>query len=152
MKAFKKILVPVDLSDNSQKIVPYVITMSNAFNAKIYLLFVAHVFKNHDTLFMPSMVISGFESDIIKNGKRRLENFSKKFYGDLCAYNTMVKTGEPGKEIIRMINSKNFDLIIIGTHGRKGLNHILFGSVAEYVVKMSPVPVMTINPYRAIEK
>ena len=46
------------------------------------------------------------------------------------------------------VKPQGIDLVIMGTHGRKGLNRILFGSVAERVIKMSPIPVLSINPYR----
>ena len=52
------------------------------------------------------------------------------------------------KEILKTIESETIDLVIMGTHGRKGLEHVFFGSVAENVVKKSPVPVLTINPYK----
>jgi nucleotide-binding universal stress UspA family protein len=58
-----------------------------------------------------------------------------------------IVSGEPVTEILNTIESENIDLVIMGTHGRKGLEHVLFGSVAENVVKRSPVPVLTINPY-----
>jgi nucleotide-binding universal stress UspA family protein len=46
------------------------------------------------------------------------------------------------------ISDEEIDLVIMGTHGRKGLDRVFFGSVADRVVKMSPVPVLTINPYK----
>jgi len=51
------------------------------------------------------------------------------------------------QEILKTIDSEGIDLVIMGTHGRKGLKYVFFGSVAENVVKRSPVPVLTINPY-----
>ena len=54
----------------------------------------------------------------------------------------------PAKEILKVVESEDIDLLIMGTHGRKGLEHVFFGSVAENVVKKSPVPVLTINPYK----
>ncbi len=56
--------------------------------------------------------------------------------------------GDAASEIIRYAQEEKIDLIIMGTHGRKGLEKALFGSVAEKVVKNSPVPVLTINPYK----
>jgi nucleotide-binding universal stress UspA family protein len=49
--------------------------------------------------------------------------------------------------ILNVIENEDVDLVIVGTHGRKGLEHTVFGSVAENVVRRSPVPVLTINPY-----
>jgi nucleotide-binding universal stress UspA family protein len=59
-----------------------------------------------------------------------------------------VLTGDPGEEIVNYAEQEKMDLILIGTHGRKGVDRILFGSVAEHVVKNSRIPVLTLNPYR----
>jgi nucleotide-binding universal stress UspA family protein len=55
---------------------------------------------------------------------------------------------EMAQEILKSIESEDIDLVIMGTHGRKGLEHVVFGSVAENVVKRSSAPVLTINPYK----
>jgi nucleotide-binding universal stress UspA family protein len=52
------------------------------------------------------------------------------------------------EEILNYIEDRHTDLVIMGTHGRKDMDKIIFGSVAERVVKTSPVPVMVVNPYR----
>ena len=52
------------------------------------------------------------------------------------------------EEILKTIDSEGINLVIMGTHGRKGLDHTIFGSVAENVMKKSPVPVLVINPYK----
>jgi nucleotide-binding universal stress UspA family protein len=61
---------------------------------------------------------------------------------------TAVLSGDVVEEINRFAGEKKADLIVMGTHGYKGLDKILFGSVAEKVVKTAPCPVLTINPYR----
>jgi nucleotide-binding universal stress UspA family protein len=55
--------------------------------------------------------------------------------------------GDPAEEIIKYVEFEGIDLIIIGTHGKKGLEKVLFGSVANRVIKMSPVPVLSVNPH-----
>jgi nucleotide-binding universal stress UspA family protein len=57
-------------------------------------------------------------------------------------------SGDPATEILKTIDSEGINLVIMGTHGRKGLDHTIFGSVAENVMKKSPVPVLVINPYK----
>jgi len=59
-----------------------------------------------------------------------------------------VVAGDASEEIINYIESQGIDLIIMGTHGRKGLDKVMFGSVAERGVKTSPVPVLVVNPYK----
>ena len=70
----------------------------------------------------------------------------EQFESDSCT--ARVVLGDPAEEILNYAQAEGIDLIIIGTHGRKGLERIIFGSVAERVLKKSPVPVLTVNPYR----
>ncbi len=148
MPEIRKILFPVDLSENSEKIIPYVITMAQAFNAEVQLLFVARVFEHYANICDPPVVITNFQEGVLRGAQRRLEEFSKEFFEGSCSYQTKLLTGDPSREIVQYIESEGFDLVIIGSHGRKALDHILFGSVANHVVKMSPVPVLSVNPYR----
>jgi len=60
-------------------------------------------------------------------------------------YKIVLKEGEPFVEIVQMAKKESVDLIVMGTHGRTGLDHILFGSTAEKVVRKSPCPVLTIR-------
>jgi nucleotide-binding universal stress UspA family protein len=55
--------------------------------------------------------------------------------------------GDAAEEVLNYVRSEGIDLVIMGTHGRKGLEKVVFGSVAERVVQKSPVPVLTINPH-----
>jgi nucleotide-binding universal stress UspA family protein len=61
---------------------------------------------------------------------------------------SLVLRGDIADEIVKTAAEKNVDLIVMGTHGRKGLEKVLLGSVAERVIKNAPCPVMTVNPYR----
>jgi len=56
--------------------------------------------------------------------------------------------GDPAQEILKAIESEKIDMVVMGTHGRKRLENVLFGSVARNVVKRSPAPVLTVNPYK----
>jgi len=148
MRPFEKILFPVDLSSVSRSIVPCVTMMAEAFKAELHLLFVARLFKYYDNIYVPPVSITEFEKEITTGGKRRLDEFVEEHLKDCCIFVAKVVPGEPGEQILHYIKSEEIDLVIMGTHGRKGMDRILFGSVAAYVVKMSPVPVMTVNPYR----
>ena len=149
MKHFEKILFPLDLSTVSRDIVPYVVTMVQAFQAELHLLFVARLFKYYDNIYVPALSITQFEEEIVKGGKHRMDEFVKEHLRDCCVYEAKVVPGDPGERIIEYVKSNAIDLVIMGTHGRKAIDRVLFGSVAAHVVKMCPVPVMTVNPYRA---
>ena len=154
MKPFKKILFPVDLSDVSPKIVPWVIMIAEKFEAQICLLFVARTFEHLTTLHnfpgpcSTHAIVDDFVLGVIKGAEAKIEEFAKTDLRECSQCKTKVVSGDPAHEILDYVTSEDIDLVIMGTHGRKGLDRVFFGSVADRVVKMSPVPVLTINPYK----
>jgi nucleotide-binding universal stress UspA family protein len=137
MKEFKKILFPVDLSESSPKLVPYVTTMAEKFGAKIHLLFVARVFEYFSGIYVPHPSISKFEDEIVEGAKKRLKEFTEEYFSDFPETRAEVVPGDISEEILKYTGSKGIDLLILGTHGRKGLEKVVFGSVAERVAKAS---------------
>lgn len=148
MSQFKKILFPVDLSDVSAEIIPFVTTMAKTFQSDLHLLFVARIFKYYDTIYVPPVSIVEFEEKVVEGSKRRLDEFVEEHLKDCCVSAAEVIAGDPAEEIVKYVDTEGIDLVIMGTHGRKGLDRILFGSVASHVVTRSSAPVMTVNPYR----
>ena len=140
MKAFKKILYPVIFSKSSDAIVPFVHTVAKQFNSQIHLLFVVKVFE-HLTISQP-------DKEILAEAKRRLLEFKNDHFSAFPDTVTSVVVGDTQEEIIYYIHSNSIDLLIMGTHGRKGFDKIVFGSVTERVIKTAPVPVLVVNPYR----
>lgn len=147
MKEFKKILFPIDLSESSQKIVPYVITMAEKFDSQIHLLFVARVFDYFISVYVPDPSINTFEKELLEGAKRKLLEFQKENFQSFSETYAKVVSGYAPHEIITYINENKIDMVIMGTHGRKGLGKVFFGSVAERVVRTSPVPVFLVNPH-----
>ena len=148
MKDIKKILFPVDLSETSEKIVPYVETMARKFDAEIHLLFVARLFDYFVSIYVPHSSIASFEEEIAKGGQKRLDEFQAKYFPEPFKTQSVVLIGDASEKIIEYAKTEGIDLLIMGTHGRKGLDRVIFGSVAERVSKMASVPLMLINPYR----
>jgi nucleotide-binding universal stress UspA family protein len=147
MPRFKKILFPVDLSDASPKVVPFVTTMAEKFNARVHLLFVARVLQHYAAMYVPDPSISRFEHEVLEGAEKRLYEFKETHFKEFGETEVDVLLGEVAEEITRFAAEKKIDLIIMGTHGRKGIDKVVFGSVADRVVKTSPVPVMVVNPY-----
>ncbi|MGE0085434.1 MAG: universal stress protein [Desulfococcaceae bacterium] len=151
MKEFKKILFPVDLSETSQHIVPCVLTMGAKFNAEIHLLYVGRIFEQLKSIYVPHVSIKQMETDILAGATKKLGEFAEEFFETYPSCQKKVVIGDTAGEIINYAKTEKADLIIMGTHARKGLEKMLFGSVAEKVVKMSPVPVMCVNPQTVSE-
>lgn len=149
MKKVKKILFPVDLSEASPEIVPWVLFTAKKFSAEIHMLFVVRKFDHFSGFYVAQGSIENFKGEIIKGAEKKIEEFANRYFNGYPVCKTRVTVGDAAEEIINHIRSEGIDLVIIGTHGRKGLDRIVFGSVADRVIKMSPVPVLSINPYQA---
>jgi len=145
---FGKILLPVDLSNSSSKIVPLVTEMAEKFGSKIHILFVARDFQYFEGIYVPHPSIDSFEKQIFDGARKSLEEFTKKYFKHLENITTHVVKGDAAEQIVKYVEDQSIDLIIMGTHGRKGIDRVIFGSVAEKVSKTAPVPVMLINPYK----
>lgn len=145
---FKKILFPVDLSETSPKIVPFVTSMAEKFDSKVHILFVARAFQYFTSIYVPHPSIDMFENEIFEGAQKSLREFTEKYFKDTDRIKTAVVKGDAAEEILNYIKKEGIDLLIMGTHGRKGLDKVIFGSVAEQVSKTAPVPVMLVNPYK----
>ena len=150
MKGFKKILFPVDFSEVSPKMVPWVLGIAEKNDAEIHFLFVARKLEYFSAIYVAHVSIENLEDELIRGGKTKMDEFVNTHFRGYPACRTKVVLGDAAEEIIEYGKSEGIDLIIIGTHGRKGLERILFGSVAERVIKTSSIPVLSINPYRVL--
>ncbi|MGD9086453.1 MAG: universal stress protein [Desulfobacterales bacterium] len=142
MDVFKKILYPVVFARESGDIVPFIHVMAKQFNSQIHLLFVVGACESLSTIEP--------EGETIRAAKIRLSEFKNEYFKVFPDTITSVAYGHPWEEIMYYIHSKSIDLVIMGTHGRKAFEKILFGSVAERVIKTAPVPVLVVNPYRML--
>ncbi|RPH52861.1 MAG: universal stress protein [Desulfobacteraceae bacterium] len=145
---FKKILFPVDLSETSPKIVPFVTSMAEKFDSDVHILFVARAFQHFTSIYVPHPSIDLFEHEIFEGAQKCLQEFTEKYFTDADRIKKTVVKGDAAEEILNYIKKEKIDLLIMGTHGRKGLDKVIFGSVAEKISKTAPVPVMLVNPYK----
>lgn len=148
MVEVKKILFPCDLTENSSKILPYVLTVAEKFNAAVFLLHVVRDLKEWEMSYLPTPPLKEFHEESMDAARKLIDQVCEKQLQSCPNFQKKVVAGDPSIEILKFIESEGMDLVIMGTHGRKGLEHTFFGSVAENIVKKSPVPVLTINPYK----
>lgn len=146
MKAIKRILFPVDFSDASPKIARWVLMVAEKFDAEIHLLFVARGLEYFSDLYVMPASIENFQGQILKGGETAMEGFVSAHFRKYPTLKAKVIPGDPADTILHYIKSEGIDLVIIGTHGRKGLERVFFGSVADRVIKMAQVPVLSISP------
>ena len=143
---FEKILVCLDGSSFSEQIIPYGAEQADRFNAELILLQVLEIPGEalRDGANTPSMI-----EEIARDAVLKLDSETKEYMDQLAQpvrernINVRVETimpAPPGKAILEYASTNSIDLICIATHGRSGLNRLVFGSVAEYVLKNSDLP------------
>jgi nucleotide-binding universal stress UspA family protein len=133
----KKILVPVDFSDCSKKALQYAIPFAKQFGAELILLSVVEPYPA-----VPEMAPTDFET--LGDTRRELEALHQTVPKAVRA-RTSLRTGTPPVEIAEAAADLGADLIIISTHGRKGLTRMVLGSTAEKVVRHAPCPVLIVR-------
>ncbi len=142
MQTFKHILVPTDFAKASAEAVKLAVSMAKAFDAKLTLL---HVWElpiyPYMDFMLNSSVIGEVEDAAVKGLEAALPNLKK----SLPTAESKLKNGLPHQGILDAVAELGADLVIMGTHGRHGLSRITLGSVAEKVVRLSPVPVLTVH-------
>ena len=148
MVAIKKILFPCDLTENSSKILPYVLSLSGEYDSAIYLLHVVQDLHKWGKAFIPHPSMDVLQKEALEGAEKALDKVCEEQLESCPNFQRRVVSGDAAEEILKTIDSEGIDLVVMGTHGRKGLEHTVFGSVAENVVRKSPVPVMTVNPYK----
>jgi nucleotide-binding universal stress UspA family protein len=148
MIEINKILFPLDLTENSSKILPYVLSLSEKYNSFVYLLHVVQDLNKWGKLYVPHPSMDNFQKEANAVAKKAMDTICENQLQSCPNFQKKVVSGDAADEILKTIESENIDLVILGTHGRKGLEHMIFGSVAEKVVKKSPVPVLSIKPYK----
>ncbi len=142
----RRILVPTDFSKNSENALRYAVAFADKFAAELHLL---HVVQDL-ALFIPDTVavspIAAPPVDqltaAVREGLLKVVREHGLEGRPVCPE---VREGVPFHEIIRYAKDKDVDLIVMGTHGRTGLAHVLLGSVTEKVVRKAPCPVLTVR-------
>ncbi|MCX6537647.1 MAG: universal stress protein [Acidobacteria bacterium] len=147
MLAIKTILVPTDFSEASEAAVKYAKAMAEAFGSSLHLVHVVEDLLAHAwaaEVYVASM--PSLREEIEKEATERLGAIVTDEERQRLRVTTAVIAGNPFLEIIRYARAHDVDLIVLGTHGRGPVAHMLLGSVAEKVVRKAPCPVLTVRP------
>jgi nucleotide-binding universal stress UspA family protein len=143
----KKILCPVDFSDLSLQALRTAVEMASRFQAELHLL---HVFEGYDAMSLnPEVALTPMPEWLTKLREvchERLDQLPSRELAALCP--SVVRAHREGPAIHEILNyaaQQKIDLIVLATHGRTGLKHLLMGSVAENVVRSATCPVLTIR-------
>lgn len=135
---YEDILFPIDDSEDSREILHPVEELTNWADATIHLLFVADTTCDSVTVVENTVVDA-----LVQEGERIVEDASKTIATIGVEYETDVVQGNPVPTIVEYAERYGHDLIVMSTHGRKGVSRYLQGSVSEKVVRLSAIPVLT---------
>jgi len=133
---FKRILCPIDLAKLSAAALEITSVLAEQNHATVSLV---HVVQS--PLPRPLEPVPDWERTV----KIRLGRLARKHFGDQARWDTLILRGDPAQAIMQAADELAADLIVMATHGHKGINRLLLGSVAERVVRESPIPVLTVR-------
>lgn len=147
---FRKIALTTDLSDNANEAIPFAVDLAKKYGGSIELVHVCE-----DTVYYASAAAAeGFVVDMeefaTKIAKDR-EDALRKQAADMTAkfgvvVSPTLRKGHAANEIVAYAKEAKPDVVVIATHGRTGLSHLVFGSVAERVIRLCPCPVLSVRP------
>ncbi len=146
MQEISHIIVPVDFTPHTDKLVEFAMYVADKFSAKVTFFHVSETYGGYGGFVHTSLAEA--EQELQAYSERKMKTLVENNTSKCRACSGKVVIGEPVDEIIAFAEKEQADLIFIGTHGSKGLEKILLGSVAERVVKNSPCLTLTYNPYK----
>ena len=147
MKRFSRILATTDLTAESLSAVAYAAHLARANSARLLVLTVPTSTAAVYAEFLPPLDIVGIDDAVEASARVHLERWARSNLGDQPGVTLQVRSGHASDTICRVAAEWNASLIVMATHGRKGLGHFALGSVTEQVLHDAPCPVLTVNPW-----
>jgi universal stress protein A len=142
MNLISRILVPTDFSPVGEHAVNYAYELAKTLHADIQLLHVVEPVVDVGTVSLELNTMSQIE----RNAHSKLEQTRMARAGAGTSVECLVEVGQAASEVIRAADRVHADIIVMGTHGRRGLRRALLGSVAESVLRSAPCPVLVVRP------
>lgn len=143
--SFQRILVPTDFSDGADKAIDLAVSMAKMSGGKVTLLHIGVTPEIYATWGLTGSMLNTVSELSQRLAEEQQEILQKKADEHLPeAYRGPValRAGYPPEQILSVLESGEYDLVVMGTHGRTGLDRVLIGSVAERVIRRSPIPVL----------
>ncbi|RQD67531.1 MAG: universal stress protein [Desulfonatronovibrio sp. MSAO_Bac4] len=145
MTQIKNIMCAVDFSEMSAKVASYAQIIAKSLGASVNVVYVAPSLSQYVGFHVPPTSIENFVGEIVTGAEKTMDTFVEENFSEINVTGKVL-SGYAAEEILNYADNENIDMIIMGTHGRKGIDRVLFGSVAEKIVKAARMPVMTVRP------
>jgi len=142
----RRILVPTDMSTHSLAALEYASSFGVLYDARLFLLHVADVVPPVLSLPVQDGEAEAYRRRTEEEATRSLRAFVESQISRDIRLTPVVRVGAPADEIRRFADDEQMDLVVMATHGRTGFRHMVMGSIAEKVVRLSRVPVLTVKP------
>lgn len=145
LAVYKKILVPIDFSDHSKHALRYALELADFYHSEITL------FHSFEQQVHPSFYVTGkislfeIDSELKQRATEAMTKFRNEFKKLKIATNYVLAEGPAYHEIVEYAKKEKFDLLVIATHGLRGLEHFVIGSTTEKVIRHSEIPVLTVK-------
>ncbi len=140
---YDRILVPTDGSAGTRRAIDHAIRLAEAHDATLHGLYVVNTASYAS--FSMETAWEGIGDMLRDEGEAALEGIRERAEAAGVPVETDILEGSPSREIVRYAEAQDCDLVVMGTHGRGGIDRLLLGSVAERVVRASAVPVLTVR-------
>lgn len=145
MDKFEKILFALDFSEHAEHAFDYALSMARNFKSHLVIIHVIQEPVDLSGFYVPHISFENLEKEIMEGAEKMMEKFCAEMIPDYKDFETCIVSGIPYQEILRKAEEGKVSLIVMGTQGRKGIDHLLFGSNAEKVVRNSKCPVLTVR-------
>ena len=145
MREFSCILFATDFSESSDYAFGHALSLARRYNARLFLLHVINEPVDLRGFYAPHISFDKLEEEIQEAAQLMMEKFCQSHLRGYDNYEVAIVPGIAYDEVLKKATEVSADLIVMGTHGRTGLDHMLFGSTAEKVVRKSTIPVMSIR-------
>jgi universal stress protein A len=138
----RNILAPTDFSDSAEPAIAYAFELAKTVGARVHVLhaYMLSAYPEH------GLVAGPLTSELKELGNNKLRQLADKYQASGAVGQLVLKMGDPRDVIAQAISALDADLVVMGTHGRRGLSRMLLGSVASHVVRTSSCPVLVIPP------
>lgn len=141
----RTILVPVDFSEFSQRAFTWALALAEKWEARVIVLHVVSIPAYPPMITGTYFNPVEFETALQKDGEERIQEFVSQAANTTVTIETRVVLGLPFSDICQLAEQNHVDVIVMGSHGRTGIGHILLGSVAERVVRHALCPVLVVG-------
>jgi nucleotide-binding universal stress UspA family protein len=145
MFAIASILVPTDFSENARRALDYATELARVSGATLHLMHVVEPVVYPADWSYAQVGFADIEQELVENATKELAKLKEQLTASNISTTTAVRRGRASDEICSYCSEHGISMIAIGTHGRSGLEHFLFGSTTERVLRKAPCPVLSVR-------